>query len=325
MAFDPLNEISRLPAGTLLMLGSRCHAVALVRRALAVHGLGPYSWRNFNKAVGETFTDSVRQAVVVFQRRKGLEADGIVGPLTLRALGTTPGRVALGLDEIEPLRAAAREASGDGLERAVVVARAALELHVRESGGQNHGPLVEALQLYAAGSRYFPWCAAFCDVCLRLGFAMAAQELPLSIGVSCSSLVRRAAADRRVYELVGAATGQYPLAKAQPGDLMVLRGGDRGFRHIGLVVEPQLADSSVPTIEGNTNDAGSAEGDGVYLKHRNPRRTPSVFITLRQAAAADDESAPQHIAAAPPATGTPGDTSAEYRGPGAGLSRLIQL
>jgi hypothetical protein len=192
----------------------------------------------------------------------------------------------------------------------VAVARAALELHVRETGGQNRGPLVEAIQLYAAGARYFPWCVAFCDVCLRLGFAAVGQEPPLSLGLSCSKLVRGVDILGRVYELAETSTGRYPLRQAQPGDLLVLRGGETGFRHMGLVVEPQQADGTVPTIEGNTNDAGSAEGDGVYMKHRNPRRSPAVFVSMHLAA-------PQRYGDA-----TPGDPG--YRGIGAGLAQLVK-
>lgn len=330
MAFDPLTEISALPTGIVLRLGSRGHAVALLRRALALHGLGPYSWRNFNKAVSDRFTDSVLSAVVVFQRCHGLKLDGIVGPLTWRALVGAP-QVPLAVDLLEPLRSAADSAVGDGPRRAVAVARAALALHVRETGGQNRGPLVEAIQLYVAGSRHYPWCAAFCDVCLRLGFAAAGQFMLLNVGISCSSLVRRAREVGRVYEVEDHSTGQFRISRPQPGDLMVMRGGDTGYKHLGLVADCQQEDGGIPTIEGNTNDAGSAEGDGVYEKLRYPRCVPSVFVTF--CSGPESVGFQQHVAAAPadsaaiqpnPNSSTPSGVEQTTRRLGAGLARLIR-
>lgn len=56
----------------------------------------------------------------------------------------------------------------------------------------------------------------------------------------------------------------------QPGDTLLP--GDivsflPHFSHIGLVAKP--GKSSIVTIEGNTNDAGSREGDGCYEKTRS--------------------------------------------------------
>lgn len=281
MGSDTITQLAQLPPGTLLMLGSAGEPVALLKRALQEHGYGRAAWRNADPQPGARFDEHLRAVVVAFQRQHGLTPDGVAGPLTLGALIAPATAQADPQQLLAPLRDAAVQASGGGLQRALAVAREALQLHIRETGGNNRGPTVEAIQLYAEGSTHYAWCAAFCHLCLRFGFEAAGQKLPLSIGISCSSLVARAQKLNRVFELSGAGAGQFPPGTPQPGDLLVLRGGPTHYRHVGLVVAAPRADGVVPTIEGNTNDAGSADGDGVYEKERRPKRTPCVFVTLR--------------------------------------------
>lgn len=57
---------------------------------------------------------------------------------------------------------------------------------------------------------------------------------------------------------------EYPAVGAQ-----VFYGSYRDLNHTGLVYK--YDDTFVYTIEGNTNDSGSREGDGVYLKKRRRR------------------------------------------------------
>lgn len=281
MTSDAIQQLMQLPHGALFMLGSCGERVALLKRALSEHGYGPVAWRNAAPQTGARFDERLRAAVVAFQRQHGLAPDGVVGPLTLSALTAPDPPKADPLALLAPLREAAVQAGGSGAQRAVAVARAALRLHIRETGGNNRGPTVEAIQLYAAGSTHYAWCAAFCHLCISFGFAAAQSKPPLSVGISCSSLVARAAKLNRVFELADASAGQFKLGTPQPGDLLVLRGGPTHYHHVGLVVAAPRPDGVVLTIEGNTNDAGSSEGDGVYEKERKPKRMPCVFVTLR--------------------------------------------
>jgi hypothetical protein len=280
MTTDTMKRLAQMPKGTLLMLGCSGDEVVLLKRALGEHGYGPAAWRDAGKQLGVVFDENLRIVVTAFQRRHGLEPDGIAGPLTRGMLvaPATPKSDPLAL--LAPLRQAA-QAGGTGVQNAVAVAREALRMHIHETGGNNRGPTVEAIQLYAAGSTHYAWCAAFCHLCISFGFAAAQSKPPLSVGISCSSLVARAAKLNRVFELADASAGQFKLGTPQPGDLLVLRGGPTHYHHVGLVVAAPRPDGVVLTIEGNTNDAGSAEGDGVYEKERKPKRTPCVFVTLR--------------------------------------------
>lgn len=50
--------------------------------------------------------------------------------------------------------------------------------------------------------------------------------------------------------------------------------GSGGGTHVGIVTS--YTDDTIYTVEGNTNDSGSAEGDGVYRKAR-PRKSSYVY------------------------------------------------
>jgi peptidoglycan hydrolase-like protein with peptidoglycan-binding domain len=63
----------------LLQLGARGPAVTALQRALAARGFSP-------GGADGLFGEKTRAAVVAFQRKEGLTADGVVGPLTRAAL-----------------------------------------------------------------------------------------------------------------------------------------------------------------------------------------------------------------------------------------------
>ncbi|MEU3351307.1 peptidoglycan-binding protein [Streptomyces sp. NPDC037389] len=59
-----------------------------------------------------------------------------------------------------------------------------------------------------------------------------------------------------------------------PGIGAVVYFGSGGGTHVGIVTS--YTDDTIYTVEGNTNDSGSAEGDGVYRKAR-PRKSSYVY------------------------------------------------
>jgi hypothetical protein len=102
-----------------------------------------------------------------------------------------------------------------------------------------------------------PWCATFVQWCLwQVGVAVPP-------GARSASCANSAAA----YKKAGRWT-EYPVIGGQ------VFYGKNGGTHTGLVYD--FDDTYVLAIEGNTNDDGSAEGDGVYLKKRL-RRSDYVF------------------------------------------------
>ena len=77
-----LKDLSAIPKGQNLALGDRGERVSLVRERLRL--LGDYTAADSPESA--LFDDGLREAVVSFQRRVGMSADGIVGPATVTAL-----------------------------------------------------------------------------------------------------------------------------------------------------------------------------------------------------------------------------------------------
>lgn len=162
--------------------------------------------------------------------------------------------------------------------RAVIIEVARGYLGVREDARANNtGVAVEAILKRAGGKRGMAWCCAFCDVVVEEAYRRLHLAPPLNVGLSCSSLVKRARELQRVFD---------DPSWAREGELIVLRGGKTGFRHVGIVAASPGANATwVKTIEGNTNAAGSSEVDGVYEKRRRCARRkdhtrPCVFVRV---------------------------------------------
>ena len=56
------------------------------------------------------------------------------------------------------------------------------------------------------------------------------------------------------------------------GDIVIFT-----FSHVGIAVADMDKNNMVATVEGNTNDAGSREGDGCYRKRRHLSKIRSVI------------------------------------------------
>ena len=130
----------------------------------------------------------------------------------------------------------------------------------REASGHNDGVFVDqCLQTVGLEGTGSPWCAAFDRWCYdQAKFHSIAPRSAL-------------AADWVHAPTWKQGHGQTPL----PGDTFGIyfpRMG--GVHHTGLIEKWEK--SFATTIEGNTNDAGSREGDGVYRKKRSVRQIYAV-------------------------------------------------
>jgi len=147
------------------------------------------------------------------------------------------------------------------------VARAAeSQLGVRESGGANKG---KALQPFFDADNYDPngpkpgddgyaWCAAFVCFCV--------YQAVKDYRVTFKRPVTPGAWDYERW--CREQDNSVMLKKPHKGDI---KRGDIvifNISHIGIAVS-DAANGSVMTVEGNTNQAGSREGDGVYKKIRS--------------------------------------------------------
>ncbi|MEU5149744.1 CHAP domain-containing protein [Streptomyces yangpuensis] len=136
----------------------------------------------------------------------------------------------------------------------IAVARAEVGYREGYSNGhwnnrQKYSPAVPGLEW----SDWQAWCATFVSWCAMQ--AGAADLYPRT--ASCLTGVAWFKARGRFSE--------YPAIGAQ------VFFGSGGGTHTGLVYD--YDETYIYTIEGNTNDSGSAEGNGVYLKKRGRRDT----------------------------------------------------
>lgn len=139
--------------------------------------------------------------------------------------------------------------------RSRVIEAYSSQIGVREATGKNDGEAVEMFLAVTGLGKGYAWCAAF--------VAWAFNESGVVASKSAWS------------------PSWFPTSKT-----IYIRGGDRNqtpqaadvfgiyftnlkrIAHVGFVDDWQMNTSHVITVEGNTNDAGSREGDGVYRKRR---------------------------------------------------------
>ena len=158
----------------------------------------------------------------------------------------------------------------------VYVALAEATAGVREQG-DNAGARVEEYQRAGGVQKGSAWCAAFITWALVKGLELPGR--PKWIMGSASGMWTNAllnlTAKRGLSDYI-AVPGQedkikagWLWARAQDAETAAStrRRGGYGKGHIGIVVTPRApTPAEFMTVEGNTNEAGSRDGDGVYRK-----------------------------------------------------------
>ena len=135
------------------------------------------------------------------------------------------------------------------------------QIGVRELTGHNDGIMVETYLSSVGLEKGYPWCAAFVKWCyLKAGVKTEINGMASSVNSS----------ERWVYH-----KGKF-ISEPLPGDAFTLYFNSLGrIGHTGFYDGRQNA-SIYKTVEGNTNSAGSREGDGVYRKYRSFKATYSI-------------------------------------------------
>ena len=125
------------------------------------------------------------------------------------------------------------------------------------------------------GANHQPWCASF----VSWAFDAAGQPLPPIQGPKGFARVglgfRWGLANKRL------------AAVPRPGDIFLISHGDSSG-HTGIVtaVNP---DGTISTLEGNTNPAGSPNGDGVYRRTRTIASINAGFLRVVGTIATDEQ------------------------------------
>jgi hypothetical protein len=213
--------------------------VNAVQTRLNAVGCGPVD-------VDGVFDDETESAVKLFQTRRNLDADGVVGPLTWNEL----------FFEVTPANTGV---SGALEARALQIALG--EEGVREEGGANRGPKVEAYLARVGLGAGNSWCQAFVYWCFDEAAKALARVNPLVKTAGVLAHWAKSPVEARVY--ARAAFDNPRLIR--PGSIFIIDHG-HGKGHTGLVTK--VLAGEIGTIEGNTNSRGSRDGDGVYQKTR---------------------------------------------------------
>lgn len=182
------------------------------------------------------FGENTEARVKEFQRSRKLNPDGIVGELTWSKLFEVNKPIVV--------------TSTTLITRALEIARTQLGVH--EATGHNDGEAVESYLRSVGLGKGYAWCQAFVYWC----YNQAAKEL----GVT-NPLAKTAG----VLNHWNTTKGKKVITP-QTGDVFIMDFG-KGLGHTGLVKE--VRGGMIITIEGNTNDANSREGDGVYERIRS--------------------------------------------------------
>ena len=207
----------------------------LIQGWLSLHG--------FKLVVDGGYGNATARQVRAFQKANGLPVTGIVDGATYEEL-------------VQPMIAALSPIAPDGpLGRLVVAyARQHLAQHPQEVGGENRGPWV---RLYTQGreGKDWPWCAGFATFILE----QAARRRAMASAVPEDPRLRRmqaCAGDRFLSQPTPS-----QRERITPGSFF-LRPNPPGvkpkYAHTGIVVQADA--DTFKSIEGNTNDEGSAEG-----------------------------------------------------------------
>jgi hypothetical protein len=208
-----------------------------------------------------TFAD----AVATFQAAKGLSADGKLGPNTLAAMrpaAPKPDPSDCGsLGNKTPISSAAFAL--------ITVCQAEADKKVREVG-RNAGPDVERYQRAVGLPKGSPWCAAFVSWCYMASKGL--TKAPGWCSGSAVSLYQTAGRSKTAVRVTPLDADFQSKVKAgmvwsRAQDAEAATAARKGVwcqGHTGIVVK--VDSLGFHTIEGNTNAAGSREGDGVYCK-----------------------------------------------------------
>jgi len=181
--------------------------------------------------------------VKVFQNLKGLTADGIVGPLTAAKLFVgSNGPVSGSGIFIKPLPVVSLFGIAEAAKN-IALSQAG----VKEATGQNDGPAVEMFLDSVGLKKGQPWCMAFLYWCFKIAAGRVNAKNPLIRTGHCLTQLRAMPVEN-----------VHSTPEVNDIGIMDLGGGTG---HCFMVTG--LMGAKITTIEGNTNNNGSRNGNEV--------------------------------------------------------------
>ncbi|GAB2594569.1 peptidoglycan-binding domain-containing protein [Spirosoma areae] len=207
------------------------------------------------------YGSATEQAVKNFQNATGIAEDGIVDQATFDRL-------------VAPMQAAfLGPVSGNGLRELVVntakqhLATRPFELVINQQA--NSGPWVRGYMDGYEGSDFF-WCVGFLQTILDQAASVQGKNFTglMPLTYSCDR-VGTTGLDKGILFRNSQIRNNPSLVK--PGDIFLLQLTPLDWTHAGIIVA--IGDDVFETIEGNTNEGGSNNGNAVLSRVRNFRRS----------------------------------------------------
>lgn len=243
----------------LLKRGSRGAAVKELQRMLNRLGVKPL--------LPQTgyFGDMTSSAVMSFQTQHRIKpVDGEVGPKTWSMIESTLG---------EPYQQALKSAAPGAYSEILAVVAQGQVGFVEESNNQG-----KDIDKYWGATNYpngyinrEPWCAAFVCWCMSEATQLASLNCELPNSARAYDFDEKWAKSQGNLVRV---TEKPAASEIGVGDILVYT-----FSHVGIAVG-ESDSGRITTVEGNTNAAGSREGDGVYQKSRATKIIRSAIKIL---------------------------------------------
>jgi hypothetical protein len=220
------------------------------------------------------YGNATKKAVFLFQAKESIAADGIVGPVTLQHLFPEDQQeeTTIYLRPIPAIEPVFKNIAYRAMQHMQA------QIGLREATGKNDGPGVETILRTVGLTKGNSWCMAEVVWAFKEAmFDLKIEALPIKLTGSCMQqyFFCKDHAGKPGYEnltVIDAATGS-PMV----GDIFIIDLG-HGYGHTGMITGLNN-DGTLKTVEGNTNDNGSANGDGCY-KHVN-RKREQMFAYIR--------------------------------------------
>lgn len=153
-------------------------------------------------------------------------------------------------------------------KKRMLIAEAVSYIGVREVGGENSGEFVKLFQRAVGKAEGEPWCISFIQHCVKKIDSLTIEIFKHIQADGSFDLFNSKNPQCALFETEHALTLWKTAIErfqvAEPGLIAIWQHGDTASGHGGIV--ETVEDGFFTTIEGNTNDSGSREGDGVYRK-----------------------------------------------------------
>lgn len=207
------------------------------------------------------FGPATEIAVKNFQKFIGVTQNGIVSKSLFDKL-------------VKPLKNAFEGATKHHSMRHTIVgvARQHLEelpFELKINGESNSGPWVRSYMDGHEGQWWF-WCMGFVQAIIDQAFTLHDKNFKtmMPLTYSCDTVGVRAIE-------TDALVRNYKIREnpslIQSGDIMLIRKAHLDWTHTAIIID--VDSDTFTTIEGNTNTEGSRNGDGVYMRVRNFRKS----------------------------------------------------